>query len=133
MNSVSQTPRAPRLFRAAGLAGVLLITACASTPPPPTSSLQAAKQAISEAERADASRFAPEELGDARNRLVFADNAVSERKMLIADRYAQEARAGAELASARTMVAKANAVNEEMKHSTGTLIEEMQRSAGDKP
>jgi len=133
MNSVLQTLRAPRLPKAAGLASVLLLAACASTPPPPTASLQAAKQAISEAERADASRYAPEELGDARNKLAFADTAVSERKMIIADRFAQESRAGAELASARTTAAKANAVNDEMKRSTGTLVEEMQRSAGDKP
>jgi hypothetical protein len=133
MNVTSQAPRVPRLPRASAFAVVLLLAACASTPPAPTASLQAAKQAISEAERADASRYAPEEIGDARNKLAFADTAVSERKMIIADRLAQESRAAAELASARTTAAKASAVNAEMKNSTGTLIEEMQRSAGDKP
>jgi hypothetical protein len=133
MNLISQALRAPRLPKAAGLVAVLFLAACASTPPAPTASLQAAKQAISEAERADASRYAPEEIGDARNKLAFADTAVSERKMIIADRLAQESRAAAELASARTTAAKATAVNEEMKHGTETLIEEMQRSGGDKP
>jgi hypothetical protein len=132
MNSLSQAPRVPRLPTAVGLAGVFLLAACASTPPPPTASLQAAKQAISEAERADASRYAPEELSDARNKLANADTAVTERKMLVADRYAQESRAGAELASARTTAAKANAVNDEMKRGTSTLIDEMQRNAGEK-
>jgi type IV pilus biogenesis protein CpaD/CtpE len=130
-----RTPHSRRspLPKPVAIAAVLLLAACASTPPAPTASLQAAKQAISEAERADAGRYAPEELGDARTRLTSADAAVAEKKMLIADRYAQESRLGAELALAKTSAVKANAVNEEMKRGTGTLIEEMQRNAGDKP
>jgi hypothetical protein len=38
----------------------------------------------------------------------------------------------AELASAKTQAVKAKAVNDEMKHSTGTLIEEMKRTSGEK-
>jgi len=41
---------------------VLLLAACASTPPAPTTNLQAARQAISNAERADAGRYAAGEL-----------------------------------------------------------------------
>ena len=53
--------------------------------------------------------------------------------MILAGRFAEESRAEAELASAKTGTAKAEAVNAEMTHSTGTLVEEMQRSPGDKP
>ena len=53
--------------------------------------------------------------------------------MILAERFAEESRAEAELASAKTAATKANAVNDEMRRSTGTLIEEMQRSSGDKP
>lgn len=132
MNAISKV-RGSRLPEAVAIAAVLLLAACASTPPAPTASLQAAKQAISDAERADAAKYAPEDLSDARTRLSSADTAVADRKMIIADRFAMEARAGAELASAKTTAAKANAVNAEMKRGTGTLIEEMQRNAGDKP
>ncbi len=54
--------------------------------------------------RTAAGRYAPRELGEARTKL----------------------------ASANTADVKANAVNEEMKRSTGTLIEEMPRNSADK-
>jgi catabolite regulation protein CreA len=46
-------------------------------------------------------------------------------------RFADESRAEAELASAKTANVKANTVNDEMKRSTSTLIEEMQRHSGE--
>jgi Domain of unknown function (DUF4398) len=123
---------------AVGAMGVLLfvaaawLAACASTPPP-TADLQAARLAIANAEQVDASRYAGEELGEARAKLESADTAVKEQRMVIAARFADESRADAELASAKTGAAKADAVNAEMKRSNGTLVEEMQRSPGDKP
>jgi hypothetical protein len=51
--------------------------------------------------------------------------------MLTAGRLADEALADAELAAARSGAAKANAVNQDMRHSTATLVEEMQRKTGD--
>jgi hypothetical protein len=119
------------LFRATGLAaGLILIGACASAPPAPTESLQAARGAIETAEKADAGRYAAVELGEARKRLASADASVSEEKMSLAERFAQESRAQAELASSKTAAAKANEVNDEMKRSTETLIEEMKRTSG---
>lgn len=132
MNSTSQH-RDSRLRIAVGLTGVLMLAACASTPPAPTASLQAAQLAISNAERADAGRYAPGELGEARTKLASADTAVSQQRMTMAERFAEESRAEAELASAKTADVKANAVNHEMTRSTDTLLEEMQRRSGDKP
>jgi hypothetical protein len=109
-----------------------MLAACASTPPP-TASLQAAQAAISNAERADASRYAAGELSEARTKLASADTAVREERMIAAERLAEQSRAEAELASAKAAAAKAKAVNDEMKRSTSTLIEEMQRSSGEKP
>lgn len=111
---------------------MLMLAACASTPPP-TASLQAAHQAISNAERAEAGRYAPAELGEARSKLASADIAVSEQKMTMAEQYADESRVEAQLASAKTADLKAKAVNAEMTRSNGTLVEEMQRKSGDKP
>lgn len=132
-----QTSRAhPRLRRygAAGLAGaIMLVAACASNPPAPTTSLDAARVAIANAEKADASHYAGAELDAARQKLLLADAAVSDKRqksMSLADRLAQEARVEAELASARTGAAKAAAVNKEMDRGADALTEEMQR-AGD--
>jgi hypothetical protein len=111
---------------------VLMTTAgCATVPPAPTANLQAAQQAIANAERVEAGRYAAGELGEARTRLASADAAVSEKKMDLAAQYADESRADAELAAAKTSQSKANAVNAEMKQSTGTLVEEMQRNSGE--
>jgi hypothetical protein len=133
MKPVSPSRRDPHRAVATAIAGALLLGACASTPPAPTAALQAAQQAIATAERADAGRYAPAELGEARSKLASADAAVTDRKMLVATRYAEQSRAEAELASARTSSAKANAVNDEMKRSNGALVEEIQRKSGATP
>jgi hypothetical protein len=133
MNRTSQAHRGSRLLAAGGLTGVLMLAACASTPPAPTASLQAAQLAISNAERTDAGRYASAELSEARTKLASADTAVKDQRMILAERFADESRAEAELASAKTADVKAKAVNDEMTRSTGTLVEEMQRSSGDKP
>lgn len=109
----------------------LLATACAGTPPIPSASLQAAQQAIANAERVDAGTHAAAELGAARAKMSAAQKAVDDEEMIAAGQLADEARADAELAAARTGVAKATAVNSDVKDSTTTLIEEMQRKTGD--
>jgi PBP1b-binding outer membrane lipoprotein LpoB len=131
VNSTSKTRRGSPLRVAAGLAGALLIASCASTPPAPTAQLQAAQQAIATAEQMDAGRHAAVELGEARTKLAAADTAVREEKMEGAARLADESRVAAELAASKTATVKATAVNDEMKRSTGTLIDEMQRTTGD--
>ncbi len=113
---------------AVGFAGVLMLAACASTPAP-TASLQAAHLAISNAERAEAGHYAPGELGEARDKLASADTAVSEQRMTMAERFADESRVEAELASAKTADVKAKTVNDEMTRSNGTLLDEMQRNS----
>lgn len=115
---------------AALLSTVLLVAACASTPVAPTASLDAAKVAIANAERANAGRFAGAELGTARQKLALADDAVNKENMTLAARLADEARVEADLAYARTEAAKAAAVNVEMGRGADALVEEMQR-AGD--
>ncbi len=65
--------------------------------------------------------------------LASAEGAVSDDNLIMANRFADESRAEAELASAKTGEAKASAINAEMKRSTGTLVEEMKRGTGEKP
>jgi hypothetical protein len=133
MNPTFHAHRDSRLLMAVGLTGVLMLAACASTPPAPTASLQAAQRAISNAEGAEAGRYAPAELSEARAKLASADTAVSGQRMTMAERFADESRVEAELASARTADVKATAVNDEMMRSNQTLIDEMQRNQGAKP
>ena len=130
MYAISRERQGSLLRIATGLAGALMITACASTPAP-TAQLQAAQQAIAAAERTDASRHAAVELGAAQARLASANSAVQAEEMQAAARLADESRVEAELATARSASVKARMVNEEMKRSTGTLIDEMQRNSGE--
>jgi hypothetical protein len=119
-----------RRLRIAVPALLVFVAACASTPPIPATNLQAAQQAIANAERVDAGTHAAVELGEARSKLSAAQQAVGEKKMVVAGQFADESRADAELAAARTGAIKASAVNDEIKRSTATLIEEMQRKTG---
>jgi hypothetical protein len=132
MNVTSQAHRGSQARMALGFTGVLLLASCASTPPAPTANLQAAQQAIAAAERSEAARYAPGELSEAHTKLASAETAVTEKRMVVAEHFADQSRAEAELAAAKTSAAKANAVNDEMKSSNGTLIDEMKRS-GVKP
>ena len=120
-----------RRLRIAVPAILILTAACASTPPIPTASLQAAQQSIANAERVDAGTHAAAELSEARTKLSAAQMALGQKEMLSAGRLADEARAEAVLAVARTSLAKASAVNSDMEHSNVTLTEEMQRKTGD--
>ena len=131
MNAILNARGRASLPLAAAVTSLFIIGACASTPPAPTANLQAAQQAISTAEQANAGKFAPEELGEARTRLASANEAVTNKKMVEAERLADQSRADAELASAKTTAVQAKAVNEEMSKSTATLVEEMQRNSGE--
>jgi len=113
------------------IAALALINGCASTPQPPTAELQAAEQAISNAERARVADYASVELSEARDKLSAARRAVQQEKMVQAQRLAQQAKADAELASAKAEVAKSRVVNEQMQKGTDTLKMEMQRKTGD--
>ena len=107
--------------------GVLLLIACASNPPP-TSALQAAEQAISNAEKARVADYASPELNSARQNLAAAHAATKDEKMVLALRLAEQAKADAELASAKSAAAKALVINDDMRKSNTILKQEMQRN-----
>ena len=109
-------------------AAALLTAGCASNAPAPTAQIESAKQAIDDAERAQAAQHAAPELSQARSKLASASTAVQNEEMEQAARLAEEARADAELASARTAAAKAQAANDEIRRANQVLIEEMGRS-----
>lgn len=129
MRIPSRTHDGPRLGSAAALAGVILLTAaCASTPLPPTRSLDAARTAVSNAEKGEAGRYAQPEMSAARDKLAAADVAAARENMVAAERLSEEARVDAELAVAKTAAAKADAVNKQMRVGSEALSDEMQRA-----
>lgn len=117
---------------AAALAGILVLSACASAPQAPNRSLQAAEQAIAAAEQARVADYASLELSQAREKLAAARVSVQKEEMAIAERLADEALVEAQLATARAGEAKAKKVNDDMQESTRTLILEMGRDAGNR-
>lgn len=66
----------------------------------------------------------------AREKLTAARAAVEKEEMGLAQRLAEQSRAEAELASAKAEATKAKAVNDEMRKSTDSLKQEMQRNTG---
>lgn len=125
----TRTSPGRRIRSVAGLAAaVVLLGACATTPPaPPTASLNAARQAITNAEQADARQYASTELDEANQKLAMANRAVTTESMIEADRLAQESTVVAELASARTESAKAAEINRELGRGADALNEELRR------
>lgn len=118
----------PWLLATALATGLLLLTACASTPVAPTASLTEARDAIARAEQTGGRQYAGTELDEAQQKLAMAESAVDEMDMGEAERLAEEAQVTAELASARTASAKAAEVNWEMGRSAEALTEEMRRT-----
>ncbi len=114
-----------------GLAMLGLLAACTSTPPAPSLALQSAEQAIATADRSRVADSASPELSEARSRLAAARDAVQQKRMVDAERLANESRVDAELASARIQTGKDLAVNDEMRRSNLALAQEMQRHQGD--
>lgn len=111
------------------LSGVLL-TAC-STPQAPNEALQAAELAIANAEQARVADYASPELGLARDKLTAAREAVAKEEMVSAARLAEQARADAELATAKAEAAKAQEVNDELGKNINTLEQELQCNSGE--
>lgn len=132
MHNTSRPHTGLRLITGIGLIiTFLLLTGCASVPEAPHSALEEAQVAITNAQRADASRYANPDLTDARDKLAQANAAVTAEDMILADRLAKQSRIAAELALARTETTKAKDVNEELIKGIDALNDEMMR-AGEK-
>jgi hypothetical protein len=121
-----------RTALAVTIGSVLMLAACATTPPEPTVAMKSAEQAIAAADRTRIADAASPELSEAREKLTAAQAAVQAKNMVGAERLAVESRVDAELASAKNEANKAKAVNDEIKQSTATLSQEMQRNTGAK-
>lgn len=121
----------PHLFLLAG--AVLALSACAAAPQPPIDALQAADIAVTNGESDHAADSAPLEMRTAHEKLSAAradSQQPDEQSMIQARRLADEARAEANLASAKAKLAKAETVNQELQKNNDTLHQEIQRGPG---
>lgn len=124
-----KVPGWPALRLGIVVGSLLTLAACASTAPAPNQSLMAAEQAITTAEQARVADYASIELSQARDKLAAAQTAVQQEDMALAKRLADEAMVEAQLATARAGELKAKKVNDDMKESTATLQQEMDRNS----
>lgn len=108
----------------------ILLAGCSSPPKAPNEALQAAELAIATAEQARVADYASPELGEARSKLTAARTAVAKEEMVSAARLAEQARADAELATAKAAAAKAQAINNDLGKTINTLEQELQRNSG---
>lgn len=119
------------LRAAAAASGFFALAACASAPESANQQIQSAEQAIASAEQTHVADYASPALGEARDKLAAARSAADTKKIVRAQRLADEAIVDAQLASAQAAVARARVVNDEMLKGTNTLKQEMQRNTGD--
>lgn len=113
--------------------GALALAACAAAPQPPSDAMQAAEIAITDADNDHAADAAPLEMRTAHEKLTAARANVAkgdEPSMAQARQQADEARVDAQLASSRSRLAKAEAVNQELQKNSNTLRQETQRGSG---
>lgn len=103
---MTETMSSIRLLAGATL--LALLSACATTPPDPTL-LDNARNAIAQAESANAEEYAPIELRYARERLQSAAAALENDRPDDARRLAEQSEIEAQLALARTRAALARA------------------------
>ncbi|MEO3677760.1 DUF4398 domain-containing protein [Rheinheimera sp. FR7-31] len=124
----------PQPCKLALFGALMVLTACSASPKPPQAELQAAEQAITNAERAQVVRYASIELNTARTELTAARTAIAQKNMPQAERLALQSKLSAELAIARAELLKAQAINEDMQQSINALQQETQRNlSGVKP
>jgi hypothetical protein len=114
-------------FLVAAAAATCLVAGCASEVERPTAAMTRAETIISQAERADAQRYAAAELQQARDKLRRADDAADDDNNKMASRLAEEAVADAEYAMAKTSAARTQQSADEVRRSIETLEQEADR------
>ena len=106
------------------------VSGCAGNDARPEAGFAVAEASIQQAERANAERWAPNELSAARENLRLAEQAQEEGEEEVAARFATRAELDAELASATAGNREAQNAVEELRASLETLRREALRDTG---
>ncbi len=118
-------PEGPRMIRLVTLMCTAVVIGCASTPVP-RAELAQAELAIEQAERNDASVYAPLEMRLARDKIGQAKEALDDEENLQARTAAEEALVDAQLASVKATRSRAEAAAKEMEKTQNALEQESQ-------
>lgn len=110
-------------------AAAILLAGCASQGPRPESEITRARTLIEQADRAGAQRYASLEIGQARDKLQQADEAMNQGENEKARARANEATADAELALARASSGEAERAAMEVQKSIDDLRRETENNA----
>lgn len=119
MNPFSKLP--------ACIAGIALLSACATTNPP-SQQLTETQMVIQQAELLGAEEYAPLEIREAKIKLELAREAVEAKEYEKAIKLAEQARVDAELAQVKAQSGKAKAAVAELRESIRVLKAEIERN-----
>jgi hypothetical protein len=131
MNTTCTDPRPSRhhsgpLRLALAAGGLVLMTACASTPPP-TEQMAVANAALADAVSAGSPELASAEMTTAREKMARANQAMATKDHDLALSLAQQAQVDAQLAVAKAQSVKARKSVEALQEASRALREEMAR------
>jgi hypothetical protein len=119
----------PGLARAATVAALLALTACASSQKAPaTADVAVSKNAVENAVSAGAADLAPEEVNMARAKMLAANQALAAKDYARARDLAAAAQADAKLAQSKSTSAKATAATNALNEDLRVLREEVDRA-----
>jgi hypothetical protein len=118
----------PWALRAAAVAVISVLGACAS-PPAPTNQMAVSNAALAHAAAAGSTEYAPREMGMAREKMGRANVALAAKDNDAALSLAQQAQLDAQLAESKTETAKARKSAEALDEASRVLREEMSRKA----
>ena len=108
------------------IAAVILMAGCASTPPP-TEQMATSRAAISNANSAEASAYAPLQLKAAMEKMEAAERAMVEKNYTLARTMAEQAQVDAQLAAETSRSAKTQKAAQTIQEDSHVLREELDR------
>ena len=117
------------LMIGACIASAAALIACSSMKTPATADVAVSQAAVENANRSDASEFAPVEMQAARDKLARAKQALVAKDYKTAMDMANQAQADAKLAQAKASSAKAQAVSATLQEDIRVLRLELDRSS----
>ena len=124
-------PRKFSLCMAVGVFSFGVAAGCATQGDVPTQDMTMARTLIEQADKSNAQQYAPADLQRAHDELSSAEKAINDHKYIEARRYAQNAQADADLATARGSSGEAQRAAHEVNRSIESLRQESDRHSNE--
>ncbi len=107
----------------------LVLTGCTSMKAPATTNIAVSKNAIDNADSAEAGKYAPAEISSARDNLGKANKAMSDEKYQEANDFAIKAQSDAKVATSKANATKAQAAADALNSGNRVLQDELNRKS----